>query len=213
MWLEQEIDLLVHGIGFLPPHRFQQVDITLPWYYGYFGLLIPVPEISANYAAIFKPFQWPVIILAPSNKNSRLFLDCQEAIRNKTQVTELKSHIRMRNSCWVLIIIWTVNKVNSVILYLYKVWMLIAMSIICIAILLSQLLHMHFLEENNSSLSTKTYSRSKGLDEKLLSRRIKQPDNSIRNTGRNAKSQFLYAFGLLLSQGKKNQKRIIHIFF
>jgi hypothetical protein len=35
-------------------------DHTLPWAYEQFAFLIPVPEETANFNAIIKPFQWPV---------------------------------------------------------------------------------------------------------------------------------------------------------
>jgi ionotropic glutamate receptor len=55
----QQCDLLVHYI--LPTiHRNTIVDLTLPWTYDHFALLIPAPDETANINAVIKPFQWPV---------------------------------------------------------------------------------------------------------------------------------------------------------
>jgi hypothetical protein len=55
----QQCDLLFHYI--LPTiHRNTIVDLTLPWTYDHFALLIPDPDETANIDSIIKPFQWPV---------------------------------------------------------------------------------------------------------------------------------------------------------
>ncbi|XP_046449197.1 glutamate receptor ionotropic, delta-1-like [Daphnia pulex] len=55
----QQSDLLVHYI--LPTiHRNTIVDLTLPWTYDHFALLIPAPDETANINAVVKPFQWPI---------------------------------------------------------------------------------------------------------------------------------------------------------
>jgi hypothetical protein len=41
-------------------HRNTIVDLTLPWTYDHFALLIPAPDETANINAVIKPFQWPV---------------------------------------------------------------------------------------------------------------------------------------------------------
>jgi hypothetical protein len=55
----QEADLLVHDT-IANFQRNKVVDLTLPWVYGDFVFLIPVPDESANINAVVKPFQWPV---------------------------------------------------------------------------------------------------------------------------------------------------------
>ena len=40
--------------------RNKIVDLTFPWTYDNFAILIPVPDETANINAVIKPFQWPV---------------------------------------------------------------------------------------------------------------------------------------------------------
>ncbi|XP_046448343.1 ionotropic receptor 93a-like isoform X2 [Daphnia pulex] len=57
LW-DQECDLLVHDV----PSLFyrSRIDMTIPWIFTNYALLIPVAGDTANINAAIKPFQWPV---------------------------------------------------------------------------------------------------------------------------------------------------------
>ncbi|XP_046448237.1 uncharacterized protein LOC124197028 isoform X2 [Daphnia pulex] len=56
---DNQSDLIVSAI--VPTSsRLKIVDITLPWSYGSYVFLLPIPDESANIYAVAKPFQWPV---------------------------------------------------------------------------------------------------------------------------------------------------------
>ncbi|EFX82128.1 hypothetical protein DAPPUDRAFT_241227 [Daphnia pulex] len=56
---DNQSDLIVSAI--VPTFsRLKIVDITLPWSYGSYVFLLPIPDESANIYAVAKPFQWPV---------------------------------------------------------------------------------------------------------------------------------------------------------
>jgi hypothetical protein len=40
--------------------RQQIIDMTVPWIYSSYALLMPIQDESANIYAVIKPFQWPV---------------------------------------------------------------------------------------------------------------------------------------------------------
>lgn len=40
--------------------RLKKVDLTIPWLYAGYFLLIPAPKLGSNTDAVVKPFQWPV---------------------------------------------------------------------------------------------------------------------------------------------------------
>jgi hypothetical protein len=42
------------------PNYIRQIDITTPWLFTNYALLIPVAGDTANINAVIKPFQWPV---------------------------------------------------------------------------------------------------------------------------------------------------------
>lgn len=52
-------DILAHDIS-TTPERYAVMDLTLPWIYADSAFLIPIPDSSANVAAVLQPFQWPV---------------------------------------------------------------------------------------------------------------------------------------------------------
>lgn len=50
---------MIHDI--LQTHQRQQIiDMTVPWIYSSYALLMPIQDESANIYAVIKPFQWPV---------------------------------------------------------------------------------------------------------------------------------------------------------
>jgi ionotropic glutamate receptor len=51
--------LLIHDIA-QTIDRQQTIDMTVPWIYRGFGILIAVEDDTANVKAVIKPFQWPV---------------------------------------------------------------------------------------------------------------------------------------------------------
>jgi len=46
----------------LPLFYRRHIDMTTPWTFTYYTLLIPVDGDTANIDAVIKPFQWPVCI-------------------------------------------------------------------------------------------------------------------------------------------------------
>nr|CAH0101879.1 unnamed protein product [Daphnia galeata] len=57
LW-DQRCDLLITDVP--PPFYRSKIDMTTPWVFSYYGLLIPVNDDTANINAVVKPFQWPV---------------------------------------------------------------------------------------------------------------------------------------------------------
>ncbi|EFX82115.1 hypothetical protein DAPPUDRAFT_241203 [Daphnia pulex] len=57
--IDNQCDLLINNI--IPTvSRNKIVDLTVPWTYDNFAILIPVPDETANINAVIKPFQWPI---------------------------------------------------------------------------------------------------------------------------------------------------------
>ncbi|KAI9563542.1 hypothetical protein GHT06_011005 [Daphnia sinensis] len=56
---DNQCDIIVSGVP-VTHERSRVVDLTFPWTYGCYALLIPAQEQIANIFATIKPFQWPV---------------------------------------------------------------------------------------------------------------------------------------------------------
>jgi hypothetical protein len=42
--------------------RNRYIDMSVPWIFGSFSLLMAVQDDTANVNAVIKPFQWPVFL-------------------------------------------------------------------------------------------------------------------------------------------------------
>ena len=54
----QQCDLIITDVLVL--FYRSKIDLTTPWIFADYGLLIPVDDDIANTNAVIKPFQWPV---------------------------------------------------------------------------------------------------------------------------------------------------------
>nr|CAH0100778.1 unnamed protein product [Daphnia galeata] len=57
LW-DQQCDLIITDVT--APFYRSKIDLTTPWIFADYGLLIPVDDDIANTNAVIKPFQWPV---------------------------------------------------------------------------------------------------------------------------------------------------------
>lgn len=73
--------MLIHDIA-QTIDRQQTIDMTLPWIYRGFGILIAVEDDTANVKAVIKPFQWPVY-----NNTKKLFTKGKRAHKKNIYFT------------------------------------------------------------------------------------------------------------------------------
>lgn len=57
----QESDFLLQDV-MQTYQRNRYIDMSVPWIFGSFSLLMPVQDDTANVNAVIKPFQWPVFL-------------------------------------------------------------------------------------------------------------------------------------------------------
>jgi hypothetical protein len=55
----QQADFLIQDVV-QTCQRNKLIDVTFPWIFGSFSLLMPVQDDTANFNSVIKPFQWPV---------------------------------------------------------------------------------------------------------------------------------------------------------